>query len=223
MVSDKLLNRVLSTSVFFGTNKQTLKTVLEENELETVQYKKGDVIYSKTDFKQCVGFIIKGSAQVIKSESGVIISALHEDDVFGCAALFSTKNYFTNDIVALKDTKILYISKTIIIQLMHLDSNFLTSFIRYLTDRIYYLNDRIVSFTGGSAENRLANYLLSSLGDYKTLELEISISKLATSLDIGRASLYRAFDKFTQSGCIEREGKRIRLLNEEKLKEFLPT
>ncbi|MFI3142114.1 MAG: Crp/Fnr family transcriptional regulator [Clostridia bacterium] len=222
MVSEKLLNRILATNIFFGTNKDTFKAVLEENELETILYKKGDVIYSKNDFKQSIGFIIKGSAQVIKRESGVIISTLNEDDVFGGASLFSTKNYFINDIIALKDTKIIYISKTVIIQLMHLDSNFLTSFIRYLTDRIYYLNERIVSFTGGSAENRLANYLLSSLGDYKTLELEISISKLATSLDIGRASLYRAFDKFTRCGCIEREGKRIRLLNEEKLKEFLP-
>lgn len=222
MISEKLLNRLLATNVFFGTNKKTLQTVLDENELETLVYKKGDVIYSKHEYKQAVGFIIKGSAQVIKRESGVIISSLNEDEVFGCAALFSTKNYFINDIIALKDTKILYISKTIIIQLMHLDANFLTSFVRYLTDRIYYLNERIVSFTGGSAENRLANYLLSSLGDYKTLELEISISKLATSLDIGRASLYRAFDKFTRCGCIEREGKRIRLLNEEQLREFLP-
>ena len=220
-ISDKLVNKLLKLDIFSSLSPQILKNALSCDETETVDYKRGETIYSSDCFRFSVGFIIRGGAKVLKSENGVIISKLSDNSLFGCAALFSGKDHFVNEIVATKDTRVFYIDKSVIVKLMQLDTTFPISYIRYLSDRILFLNKRIVNFTGGSAESRLANYLLSCFADYKTYELDRSMSQLAVSLDIGRASLYRAFDALESGEAVERDGKYIRLVDKEKLKEFI--
>lgn len=220
-ISDKLVSKLLKLDIFSSLSPQVLKSVLSCDKTEMVDYKRGETIYSSDYFRFSVGFIIRGGAKVLKSENGVIISKLSDNSLFGCAALFSGKDHFVNEIVATKDTRVFYIDKSIIVKLMQLDTTFPISYIRYLSDRILFLNKRIVNFTGGSAESRLANYLLSCFADYKTYELDRSMSQLAVSLDIGRASLYRAFDALEVGEAVERDGKYIRLVDKERLKEFI--
>ena len=47
------------------------------------------------------------------------------------------------------------------------------------------------------------------------------MSQLAVSLDIGRASLYRAFDALEAGNAVERDGKYIRLIDKDALKSFI--
>ena len=220
-VSDKLVNKLLKLDIFSSLSPRLLKSVLSCDETEIVDYKRGETIYSSECFRFSVGFIIRGGAKVLKSENGVIISKLSDNSLFGCAALFSGQDHFVNEIIATKDTRVFYIDKSVIVKLMQLDTTFPVSYIRYLSDRILFLNKRIVNFTGGSAESRLANYLLSCFADYKTYELDRSMSQLAVSLDIGRASLYRAFDALESGGAVERDGKYIRLVDKDRLKAFI--
>ena len=49
--------------------------------------------------------------------------------------------------------------------------------------------------------------------DCENVALEISYSALSDMLDIGRASLYRALDKFVADGCIIRDGNNITIVN----------
>ncbi|MDO4379797.1 MAG: Crp/Fnr family transcriptional regulator [Clostridia bacterium] len=220
-VSDKLVERLLKLDIFSSLSPQVLKSALSCDETGIVDYRRGEIIYSGDCFRSSVGYIIKGGAKVVKSENSVIISKLSENSLFGCAALFSGKDHFVNEIVATKDTRVFYIDKSVIVKLMQLDTTFPVSYIRYLSDRILFLNKRIVNFTGGSAESRLANYLLSCFADYKTYELDRSMSQLAVSLDIGRASLYRAFDSLESGGAVERNGKYVRLVDKDTLKKFI--
>lgn len=220
-VSDKLVEKLLKLDIFSSLSPVMLKTALSCDETYVIDYKRGETIYSSDCFRYSVGFIIKGGAKVFKSENGVIISKLSENSVFGCAALFSGKDHFVNQIVATKDTRVFYIDKSVILKLMQSDPTFSVSYIRYLSDRILFLNKRIVNFTGGTAESRLANYLLSCFADYKTYELDRSMSQLAVSLDIGRASLYRAFDALEAGNAVERDGKYIRLIDKDALKSFI--
>jgi DNA-binding IclR family transcriptional regulator len=57
----------------------------------------------------------------------------------------------------------------------------------------------------------LALYL-NSLGT-STVKLDVSISALSELLDVGRASLYRAFDKLTEDGFLRKDGRSFTLLD----------
>ncbi len=220
-VTKQVLDALCATKLFFGVSRKSLSALLEAQEKTIVVYKRGDIIYSPDSYESSLGFIIRGNVNAVKPASGVIISSLSKGDVFGAVTLYSQRGYYVSRLVATTETKVLFIDKTTINVLMIQDQALATNFISYLSDRIYYLNSRIDSFTGGSAESRLASYLIESFGGYKTLQLKQPYTKLAVSLDIGRASLYRAFDSFISSGAIEKDGKYIRLLNEEKLREYI--
>ena len=103
---------------------------------------------------------------------------------------------------------------------MRENSGIAENYIAYLSQRIYFLTDKIDAFTAGSAEMRLANRLINdSKIDEKGKRYTIvaNLSLLARELDIGRASLYRAFDFFESVGAIIREGKKIFITDTAKL------
>ena len=219
-VTKKTLDALCDSKLFLGISKKDISSLLEEQKRTVEVFKKGDVIFSPEKYEACMGYIIKGAVNVIKPATGVTLNTLKKGDFFGAASLYSRKDTYLANLVATTETKVLFIEKETIGVLMLREQAMSMNFITYLTDALYYLNAKIDAFTGGTAESRLANYLLEAFGGYKTMQLSTPYTKLAVSLNIGRASLYRAFDTFIVGGVIEKDGKFIRLLSEEKLREY---
>ena len=74
---------------------------------------------------------------------------------------------------------------------------------------VRFLNARIETFTAPSAEARLANYLLSLPATQGEVTLPVSCRALSEMLNVGRASLYRAFDTLEEQGLTVRQGKTV--------------
>lgn len=83
-----------------------------------------------------------------------------------------------------------------------------------------YLNRKIMTFTAGSAERKLSVFLAENATD-GVFTPTCSMSALANMLGIGRASLYRALDRLTDCGWIERRGKEIYVLDQDALAELI--
>ena len=99
---------------------------------------------------------------------------------------------------------------------------FRNNLLNLLSDKVHFLNERISCVTGGSADRRLAFYLNSCMTcEDGTVDVGMSMTALAFSLDIGRASLYRAFDSLSSAGIIRREENRIIIDNRKKLKKLI--
>ena len=96
------------------------------------------------------------------------------------------------------------------------DSSALKCYLRFMSQKIVYLNKKIATFTASNAESKLALYLTEySVKD--EFSLSVSMSELAKTLGVGRASLYRSLDKLVDSKLIERNGSDIRIINREDL------
>ena len=87
------------------------------------------------------------------------------------------------------------------------------SYIAFLSQRIRFLNRKIDSFTAPSAREALLRHLLEIHRD-GAAEITGGYSQLARTLNIGRASLYRALDALEAEGCIRRDGKCITILED---------
>lgn len=220
-LNEKIISRLPLNELFLSVSPSSLVQLLNCDNSFFAEYKNGELIYSSEKYVEAIGFVVSGEARVMKKGSNLIVGRLSENDIFGFQSLFVGKGYFLNEIVASADTLILYIRKTAIAALMSSEKAFALDYVRLLSKRVYFLNQKIRSLTGGSAESRLADFLLTNFGDYKTFVLDISMSQLAFCLDIGRASLYRAFDSLTECGAVEKEGKLIRLKNRQKLESFV--
>lgn len=221
-LTDKIFDLISAADIFCSTDKAVLRSILIENEVEIEEYKKNEIIYGKNSFRKAIGIILKGNARVVKTESGAIISTLKQGSIFGCVSFFATKDYYVNDIISAGECKVIYISKDSCEKLLKTDENFALEFIKYLSDRLYFLNTRIDSFTASTTECKVISYLLSKFEAENTSEITLSMSRLAQSVNIARASVYRAIQDLCDRGLIKKENKTIVIINAEKLRELLP-
>ena len=67
------------------------------------------------------------------------------------------------------------------------------------------------------SKKKLALYIKEQLGESNTFTLDVSLSKLAVMLDLGRASLYRAIDTLENNNVILRNKKQIKAVDIKKL------
>ena len=145
---------------------------------------------------------------------------LESGDTFGVANLFSSTEQFVSLIVAKKACRVLFFSEETVALLLREDTTFCMNYIHFLSDRICFLNTKISCFTAGSPERKLAFFLLSCADDkMEQYSLSINSNSLSDMLNVGRASLYRAFDCLVSEGLIQKQGKQITVLNKNALKD----
>lgn len=188
--------------------------------VEHQAYGPGEDIFPRTRHGRYIGVLLGGRAEVRKggNENPVIMSVLESGNVFGAAGLYAGQEFFVTDVIAVQKTEALYISRDAIDEWIEQDVQVARNFIHYLSSRIYFLNSRIEGFTSGSVERTLALYL-ANMAKQGELLLPYSMSRLADVLHVGRASLYRALDTLAEQGIIRRDGKAIRVLDRERLKQ----
>ena len=125
--------------------------------------------------------------------------------------------------------EVLFIPADTVKYLLENDKTVMYNYVNFLSDRICFLNRKISCLTAGSVERRLALYLCSAIevsfnvnenDAVYDLALPVSFSSLATMLDIGRASLYRAFDRLEADGFITKNGNHITVRDFRRMIEF---
>ncbi len=176
-----------------------------------VQCARGEVIYSPHEFRRCLGLILTGSVRVTKD--ALIVSTLGAGEVFGAAALFSQSDEYATTLTALTDCTVLLLPQEAVLALLRESPLFVERYVRYLSGRIRFLSRRLDAVSAGTAERKLAQFLLGA-GDGV---LHTSATALCRTLGVSRASLYRAFETLEADGAIQREGKSIRIIDPKKL------
>ncbi len=207
--------------LFCGCDSKTFDAHINENTCSIIHYVPSEMIYEPKHYKKCIGFILSGKAYVHSSDDSkqVLLRTIEEGELFGVAALFAKDVDFATNISAKTECDILFISDETIYALIEGDGAVRKNYITFLSEKIRFLNRKITYFTAGSTERKLALYLSSLKRTEGTVRISLSMSALADMLDVGRASLYRAFDRLTEDGFIERDKKDIKLLSPEKMRE----
>ncbi len=167
-----------------------------------------------------IAVIAKGAAEVLSdaSSTGILLRTIPAGGLFGAATLYTVGQHYETVIRAKGTCQILLIPEATVKRLIVSNGRLAENYIRFLSERICFLNQKLTAFTAGSAEAKLAVYLTELPGRTDGVRtLPLSLSALADSLGMGRASLYRALCKFESSGLIERHGKNIRILKEDAL------
>ena len=214
LLSEKELKTVLEHELFTGCDREELLGILEDCGCRCVSYSDGELIRSPDSTERGAGVILSGKASVTTPNAAhtALLRFLERREMFGIANLFSEDPYVSM-IRASGSCRVLHVTEAAFRRLLENESGFLYRYLAFLSGRIRYLNRKIGFLTAGSAEHRLALYLASLGGD--CVHLDDSISSLSELLDIGRASLYRAFDRLSADGYIRKEGRSIAILDRE--------
>ncbi len=219
-MTEQDFNKIYHSHIFEGCDKNLLHKITEDRDCHVVSYKSGETICESHIVMKSIGIVLSGHALVLSSDEdkNVLLRRFSIGDVFGVSSVFSSDHKFVSRIVAKGACSVAFISENGLRTMIDNDPVVLYNYIGFLSDRIAFLNKKINFFTSGSAERRLATYLESFRQDQ--LIMTENMSTLADMLDIGRASLYRAFDKLTEDGFIIRNKNKVTLLHREKMIEY---
>lgn len=214
VISDavKVCDKLLTTGIFKGADISLLESEISGGSFEQVEYASGEVILSPEEPQKKMIIFLSGKAEIFSADENraVLLRTVTEGSIIGVANLFSDEE-FVSRIIAVKKCEVLEISSEKFGKIIEKDASVLRNYIAFLSGRIRYLNRKIVCLTAGNAERRLAYFLEENVDTEGKLTLQMN--SLCEMLNLGRASLYRAADKLSLEGFIERDGKCIKVLD----------
>lgn len=187
---------------------------------------KGDILFHKGD--QPTGFHLVASGQIklgFTSAQGTekVIDIMVPGQTFGEAVMFMDKPYpvFAQ---ALVDTRMLHISKQVIIDELERDPRFARKMIASLSVRLHHLITDVEAYSLHSGRQRIIGYLLrDNRGNEAravTVTLPTSKGTIASRLNLTQEHFSRILHELSEAGLIVVEGRRIGIPDVEKLRGY---
>lgn len=209
------------TTLFSGVDSKTIEYAVSNSIISKCE--KNDCLFDSNEKDPALYIIIDGKASVygISKNQPVILNNLTSGKIFGMASLFGKKCGETT-IVAKSACTYAALSQECIEHMLASDSKFTKNYISLLSQKIRFLNQKISFFTSENNEKKLIGYLLSLPYDKNnnSVTLDANMTKISQKLDIGRASLYRAFDSLEEKCLIFRQNNLVQIPSYDEFKNF---
>lgn len=199
-------NTLRDNSLFGALSDERLSALLSGEGVRVAEYAKDEVLCRAGEETTALCVLLHGCAGVfsVDPDRRLLLRTLEKNQIFGIVGLLDGGKTLSM-IKAQTSVTLLLVDRETICRLLETDSGFLHRYLGYLTARVRFLNQKILYLTAGQAERRLALYLLSlPRDDDAKLTLPLSMTDLADLLDLGRASLYRAVDRLTADGFLQK-------------------
>jgi CRP/FNR family transcriptional regulator len=207
--------------LFAGLQEPDLYALQEISRVRECQ--RGDLLFS--DGEKAVGFfvVLEGKVKVYKlSAEGKerILHIVHPGGTFAEAAIFGNGLYpaYAEPLLS---SRLLFIPKESFLELLAGNSRIAINMIAGLSRFLRQFAQQIEELTFKDVPSRLASYLLGlSKGKAGTVELPISKSQLASNLGTVSETLSRTLRKLADDDLIQVQGKRVEILDVERLEEL---
>ena len=200
-----------------GADKQLVARAIMQAPPGFLQVARDSVILTPGQVQEALYVLCEGTAVAYAGDMDkqVLLRMFTPYEIFGISNLFTDQPFATR-MIAKTNCTVLVLSKQFLRYLIDNDETVRYQYIAFLASKTLYLNQKISCLTAGSAEQRLA-YWLDLRADDGVVLLDLPMNSLCTMLDIGRASLYRAFDALERDGFIQKEQKTVRILDRDRM------
>ena len=204
---------------FFLLNnlEETEKTEIVLNFSSPVTFKKGETVYSNTNFKAAIGYIIKGTATAVSdNKNRAHLKTFSKGMSFGAAALFGGNDCYISEITAKTDLEVLFITEAELTALFEKYPKTAINYITFLSERVRFLNKKLNVVSSSGTENTVFKHLTSLVDQNGEIKEFKNMSLVSKTLGISRASLYRALSELENNGYIIKKNNYIKVIHYEK-------
>lgn len=176
-----------------------------------VTYAGGESIYAPDDYPRALGVVLQGRAEAVAARrDSAVLNAFGPGAVFGAASLFGGKAYVAR-VRAAADCRVQFLPEDTLRAWFAAEPQMALNYMAFLTDRVRFLNGRIAVYTSQGASGKLYSWLCAN-GDGDGALPKLSMTKLAAALNMGRTSLYRAFDELEKQNLLVRKDGKVRVI-----------
>ena len=215
---------IKSLDLFYGCDKTTIEKIIIDLGYAK-SFRSGDIIIAD-DPTPYVAILLSGKCAIYTAhpERKALLRFVSPSEAIGVASIFA-KSPPDTKAIACGDGRIsvFFVSRKQVELLLESPTGniFRDNLLNFLCDRVSFLNSKINVVTSGNAEHKLVMYIRSlNAAENEPIDIGMSYTSLAYALDIGRASLYRAFDRLIQDGAIVKASKSIKIISYQKLEKY---
>jgi CRP/FNR family transcriptional regulator, dissimilatory nitrate respiration regulator len=228
MANGTSIHRFLDNlALFHGLDTTALKRLAAGTAV--VDASKGATITRRGD--PCAGFHVLVFGQVklsVHTPRGdeKVIEVLERGESFGESAMFAGTAYRTTA-TALADSKLIYLSKEIVMAELDREPRLARMLIERLSRRVNRLLGNVEDFVLRSGTERVANYLLTQLPERRRSETPVITfgtrkGVIASQLNLTQEHFSRILHELVVAGLIEVNGPAIRVLDPTGLQNRVP-
>ena len=194
-------NKIFSKCFLFrGLDELSISKLLDMINPKNREYERGDCIYSPDSFDRRAGIVLSGECSIFQGRSigkDIPLNTVTSPGCFGITAALCGRDDFPT--VIIDDIKTIAKASSVVA----------LNIIEFMSERICFLNDKIATFSGDNVEQKLARYIIRSLGAKPMVPCIFNKKHASEAINAGRASLYRALDSLSSSGMIELKEKTL--------------
>lgn len=193
-----------------------------------LMYKKNEVIYTEGEKPASLMCLLSGKVKIYKDGVGgrsQIIRVISPVGYFGYRAYWAGEDYVTQA-AAFEPSKVCHIPMQIITELALRNGALAMFFIRQLSVDLGIADQRTVNLTQKHIRGRLAESLLFLRDAYgleedgSTLSIYLSREDLANLSNMTTSNAIRTLSNFSNERIIAIDGRKIKIIDEEKLKKI---
>lgn len=214
-------NTARECCLFDGCGADTVRAYLDSSGVNVCDFSGGEEVPSELRAR-CWAIVVTGSVKIFSGgeDGSVLLNVVGRGEVFDIAVLTGRRGGAPlSTAITVGRCRIAFIAACEIQTLMSEYPKIAANCFGFCSSRIYFLNRRLHTLSCGSAEGKLADFLLNEFyqEDGRFLVKLKSCVELADKLGVSRASLYRALGTLQEAGVIARSGKQITILDMEGL------
>ena len=221
-----LSHKLLQNLPLFGELEETEQIEIWDHVL-TRSYKKSNIILFEEDPGDSLFIIKEGKVKITRlSEEGkeVILSILGEGEFFGEMSLLDGESRSAN-VIALSDCEVFILKRDNFLNILKSSPQIAITLLEELAHRIRMSDQQIEYLSLADAENRVAMTILRIAEEAGTFKMgKVTIEELPMQQDMAnmsgtsRETISRMLSDFTEKGYIERQGKKLVILDYERFK-----
>lgn len=214
------------SALFAGLSAKALRNVLEDVSHHIQCYDKGETVFHLMEAANRIGVILEGRVQAQKpfpNGSQINVSVRNPGEMIGPAAVFSHRQKYPCDVVALEPVTIMMFRKEDILLLLQKDAQVLKNCMAELATAAYMLQQRLELLSYSGIAQKAACFLLiqSRQSGKNVVRIPESVSNWAMVMNVSRSSLHRELKKLEADGIITYEPPTIEILNPAALQNVL--
>lgn len=210
-------------SVFSDLGKDELKTI-DENKI-SLKIKKGETLFEQGSQPRGLYCVKSGKLKVTRVGSEgkeQIVHLAKNGDIMGYRAILGNDVYSCSGI-AIEDSQLCFIPKKTFVALVENNAKLAFKMLRLFSEELREAEKDIADISQKSVRERLAQTLILLKGTYgfekdnSTLNVKITREDIAGIAGTTRETTTRLLQNFKKEKIIDLKGKKIRIVDEQKL------
>lgn len=195
------------------------------DEGEVTTYRKGETIYKKGDHSNSMFLLLKGvvKTHTMDDNAKELITSLYKADDFLGFTSFEDNLPYNETATAVEETEIVGVFKKYVKEILKNNQDISLELMNLLSDNLSEVKQQLLKMAYSSVRKKTAATILQFVEIMnKNPEAPIRISRndLATTAGIATESLIRTLSDLKKDGIIEIEGRDIRIINMESLRDI---